>query len=60
MEPIREKVLKIEDLPSCIENILHLARNRGGISDLLHIMSIKSDIIDDTTSLSQNVVNAYN
>jgi hypothetical protein len=40
LEPLQDKILAEESLDNKIELLLHLARLRGGISDLLAILTL--------------------
>lgn len=54
LEPLQEKILAEESLENRIEMLLHLARLRGGISDLLEILSLQ---IDDQSEICVSIQN---
>ena len=41
LEPLQDKILAEESLDNKVELLLHLARLRGGISDLIEILSLQ-------------------
>ena len=43
LEPMQEKILALQSEESIITQLLHLARLRGGISDLLEVLNLKID-----------------
>ena len=43
LEPMQKKILALESEESKITQLLHLARLRGGISDLLEVLNLKID-----------------
>ncbi len=54
LEPLQDKILAEDSLDNKIELLLHLARLRGGISDLLAILTL---LISDDFQVGPSIQN---